>query len=82
MNTARAILELVLAPADRVLASLPLGTARIATLVLLILPVLVVLLLPRSSIFRGATNQTWTRDLRLWAVVFTIPYAVVYFLAG
>jgi hypothetical protein len=57
------------------------GAARVAAVALLVLPLLAVLRLRRASILRGAPSTSRWRDLRLWAIVATLPYVVLYLLA-
>ena len=38
--------------------------------------------LRREFVFRGAPDQQWWRDLRLWATLVVIPYVAVYLVMG
>jgi hypothetical protein len=66
---------------DSALGAIPLGAARYCAVALLVLPVLGLALAPREWIYRGAPDQRRARDLRWWAAVVTLPYAVLYLLA-
>lgn len=81
MSLLRILFESFLGPADRLLAALPLESARVAAIALLSIPPLVCLFASRRWIYRGASDTSGWRDLRWWAVAFTLPYLVVYWLA-
>ena len=68
-------------PIDRALGSVPLGAARWAALALLCVPVLVTWRANKGDVLRGASDHKAWRDLRWWAVLFTLPYVLVYWLA-
>ncbi len=76
----RSILEFVLGPIDAALGALPLWSARIAVALLLILPAVAVSWLSRDWVLRGAPDRARWRDLRVWAVLFILPYLVIYLL--
>ncbi len=78
MSALRALFEAIFGPLNAALGSLPLGVAPAFVALLLILPLVWVLRLGRASVFRGAPDEAWWRDLRLWAVVVTLPYLVIY----
>ncbi len=78
LATLEAALEFVLGPADALLGSLPLWTARVAVALLLVLPAAAVWRLDRDWVLRGAPNRARWRDLRVWAVLFVVPYLVIY----
>ena len=78
MSALRTVLETLLAPFHALLGSLPLGFARVAVVLLLVLPLVVVLRLDRDVIYLGSADRSRWRDLRLWAVVVTVPYLLIY----
>ena len=75
------LLRAIFGPVNELLGALPMGAARVSTFALLLLPLLVVLRLPRAWILRGAPSPSRWRDLRLWAAVAMLPYLVLYLLA-
>lgn len=79
----RGVIDAVFGPLDRMLGSVPIEAAPWAAAALLIVPLgFVVLALPREGILRGAPSTNRWRDLRIWAVLVTLPYIVLYLLAG
>jgi hypothetical protein len=50
-------------------------------LALLVVPVVLLARARREWIYLGAPDGRRIRDLRLWAALVTLPYAVLYFLA-
>jgi hypothetical protein len=76
------LLRALFAPVNALLGALPMGAARVAAVALLVVPLLVVLRLPRASVLRGAPTASAWRDLRLWAAVAILPYVLLYLLAG
>jgi hypothetical protein len=75
------LLRATLGTLDAAIGAVPLGAARWSALALLVAPVLVVALARREWIYRGAPDQRSARDLRFWAVLVTLPYAILYLLA-
>ena len=70
----------VFAPVNRALAAIPMSTARWVALAYIAAGALWTFLLPRRYIYEGAPSLSRWRDLRLWAVVFLIPFALIYLL--
>jgi hypothetical protein len=66
---------------DGWLGAIPLGAARWSAAALLVLPVVVLAFARREWIYRGAPDQRRARDLRMWAALVTLPYAILYLLA-
>ena len=75
------LLRATLGTLDSVLGEIPLGAARYCAVALLVLPVLGLAFAPREWIYRGAPDQRRARDLRFWAALVTLPYAILYLLA-
>ncbi|HVS13333.1 MAG TPA: hypothetical protein VMV46_05390 [Thermoanaerobaculia bacterium] len=75
------LLRALFEPVNALLGALPMGAARVAAVALLVIPLLVVIRLPRSSVLRGAPSTSSWRDLRLWAVVAVLPYVLLYLFA-
>jgi hypothetical protein len=66
---------------DAALGALPLGAARWCATALLVAPVVVATLARRDWIYRGAPDSRAIRDLRVWAALVTLPYALLYLFA-
>ena len=71
-----------LAPLDEWLTALPPWSWKASTIGLFVLGAVFALLFRRSYIYRGAPDGALWRDLRIWAVVFLVPYVLVYLLLG
>ena len=80
MSSLRSLFETVWAPVDSLLGSLPMGAARLAVVLLLLIPTIVVLRQKRERIYEGAPDQARWRDLRIWAALFVLPYLLIYLL--
>ncbi len=81
MEALRTLLEAFFGPFDRALLSLPLWVARFSAVLLLLVPALwVALRSERSVVMRGAPDDSRWRDLRLWAILVTLPYVLIYLL--
>ena len=65
-------------PVNEALGSIPLGAARWFAVGYIVLGALWTLLLPRKYIYLGAPSEARWRDLRLWAFVFLLPFALIY----
>lgn len=63
---------------DALLGAIPLGAARWVIVGFYGAAAASCFLLPRDFVFRGAPDQRWYRDLRLWAVAVTAPYVLIY----
>lgn len=75
------LLRATLGTLDAGLGAIPLGAARWCALALLVVPVVLLARARREWIYLGAPDGHRLRDLRLWAALVTLPYAVLYFLA-
>ncbi len=69
-------------PIDVWLGQVPMWVAMVCCMGLFAAAVLWVWTLKRSFIFRGAPDQAWWRDLRIWATVVVLPYILIYLLLG
>ncbi|MEM6703169.1 MAG: hypothetical protein AAGA81_06105 [Acidobacteriota bacterium] len=78
MSALRQFLEAFFGPLDQLLGSLPLMTGRVAVALLLLVPLVWVLRLDREFILLGSPDRARWRDLRLWAVLVTLPYLAIY----
>jgi hypothetical protein len=74
------VLAAFFGPINRALGAIPLSSARWVAVGYIAVGALWVFLLPRSYIYQGAPSQAWWRDLRLWAFVFLLPFALIYIL--
>jgi hypothetical protein len=74
----RELFETIFTPVDRWLGAVPLAAARWLTLAYLITPCCLLFLLDEATLWRGAPRRAARYDLRLWSVVATIPYALIY----
>ncbi len=63
---------------DRWLLGIPIAWARYVVVAMFALAAVWVLSLKRDYVYLGAPDTRRWRDLRLWTVVFLIPYIVVY----
>jgi hypothetical protein len=69
-------------PIDQWLGSLPMSVAMACAIGLFVVAGAWVWTLRREFIFRGAPDQKWWRDLRIWSMVVLLPYIGVYLLLG
>jgi len=69
-------------PIDNWLGSLPMSVAVGCAIGLLVVAGIWVWTLKREFIFRGAPDQQWWRDLRLWSMAVLLPYIAIYILLG
>lgn len=69
-------------PIDRWLGSLPMSVAMACAIGLFLVAIVWVWGLRREFIFRGAPDQRWYRDLRIWATLVLLPYVAIYVLLG
>ena len=69
-------------PVDEWLGSLPMSVAIGCAIGLFTVAGIWVWTLKREFIFRGAPDQQWWRDLRLWSMLVLLPYVAVYLLLG
>ncbi len=63
---------------DRWLLAIPIAWARFVVVAMFALAAVWVLSLKRDYVYLGAPDTSRWRDLRLWTVVFLIPYIIVY----
>lgn len=63
---------------DRWLLAIPITWARYVVVAMFALAALWVLSLKRDYVYLGAPDTRRWRDLRLWTVLFLIPYVIVY----
>lgn len=78
MTALRGLLEALFSPVDRLLGALPLASGKVAVALLLLVPLVWVLRLDRDFVLLGSPDESRWRDLRLWAVVVTVPYLLIY----
>ncbi len=64
------------------LARLPLWVAQICVLTLFVAAGAWALMLPREFIYLDAPDRARWRDLRIWAVLFLVPYVTLYVVLG
>ncbi len=64
------------------LMAIPLSVARYVPVALFVIAAIFALTQKRSFVFLGAPTQAAWRDLRIWTVVFLIPYVVIYLWLG
>ena len=76
----RGLFEAIFGPVNGALGAIPFEWARPLTVGFLILAAVAVFLIPRDYVFLGAKEKSWKLDLRLWAVIFLIPYILIYLL--
>lgn len=69
-------------PLDAWLGNLPMWVAMACAIGLYVVAVIWVWGLRREFVFRGATDNRWWRDLRIWATIVVIPYVAVYLVLG
>ena len=69
-------------PIDRWLGGLPMWVAVACAVGLYVIALCWVWCLRHEFVFRGAPDQRWWRDLRIWATIVVIPYVAVYLLLG
>lgn len=65
-------------PVDAWLGSLPMWVAVACAMGLYLVALVWVWLLGREFVFRGAPDDRWWRDLRIWSTAVLLPYIVVY----
>lgn len=80
VRIAEQVFRPVFAPINRALSAIPLAAARWVAFSYIVFGALWTFLLPRKYIYEGAPSQAWWWDLRLWAVVFLLPFALIYLL--
>ena len=64
------------------LMAIPLSAAKYFPIGLFVLAAIFALSHKRSYVYLGAPTQAAWRDLRIWTVVFLIPYVVIYLWLG
>lgn len=69
-------------PIDDWLGGLPMWVALTSAVGLYVVALVWVWFLRRDFVFRGAPDNSWWRDLRIWATLVTIPYVIVYLIFG
>ncbi|HVR30633.1 MAG TPA: hypothetical protein VMS86_14000 [Thermoanaerobaculia bacterium] len=74
----RSFLQAVLGPFDALLGAIPLEAARWIVVGFFLIAGAGALLVPRAFVFRGAPDDRWHRDLRLWAILVLLPYLLIY----
>lgn len=67
-------------PIDAWLLSLPPWVWTASAIALIVLGAFSTLLFSREYVFRGAPDRAAWRDLRIWALLFVIPFVLVYLL--
>lgn len=72
----------LLAPLDGWLAAQPPTVWRLSAVALIVVGSLWVVFVPRRFVLRGAPDERPWRDLRFWAVLVALPYALIYLLLG
>jgi hypothetical protein len=70
------------APIDEWLGRLPMSVAMVCAVGLYVVALVWVWGLRREFVFRGAPDDQWWRDLRIWATAVVIPYIAIYLLLG
>lgn len=75
-------LKMVHEPIDIWLGQLPMWIAMVCAVGLYVVALIWVWSLRREFIFRGAPDQKWWRDLRIWGSLLVIPYIAIYLLLG
>lgn len=73
-------LKSLLEPLDTWLAGLPAWAGPVSATALFLAAVFWVLLLKREYVYLGAPDQAVWRDLRIWALLVTLPYVVIYWM--
>ena len=76
------VLKPLHAPLDAWLGSLPMWVAMACAIGLFVVAGIWVWCLPRAFVYRGAPDNRWWRDLRIWATVVLLPYIGIYLLLG
>jgi hypothetical protein len=69
-------------PIDNWLGSLPMWVAMACAIGLFAIAGTWVWTLRKEFVFRGAPDQSWWRDLRLWATAVLLPYVAIYLVLG
>ncbi len=69
-------------PIDQWLGRLPMSVAMVCAVGLYVVALVWVWGLRREFVFRGAPDDHWWRDLRIWATAIVIPYIAIYLLLG
>ena len=75
-------LKSIQAPIDEWLGTSPMWGALACALGLYAAALIWVWFLRHRFVFRGAPDEHWWRDLRIWATVVTVPYVVIYLILG
>ena len=75
-------LKSVQKPIDDWLGTAPMSVAMACAVGLFVVALIWTWALNRDFIFRGAPDDAWWRDLRIWATLVVIPYVTVYLLLG
>jgi hypothetical protein len=75
-------LKSFLGPLDRFLSGLEPWVWKACAIGFFICGGLFALCFKRSYIYQGAPDQAAWRDLRLWALLFLLPFIVVYWILG
>ncbi len=69
-------------PIDQWLGTIPMWIAMACAIGLFAIALIWVWTLKSEFVFRGAPDDQWWRDLRIWATLVVIPYITVYLLLG
>ena len=72
----------VFGPIDEFLVSLPPGAWVTISVLFILLGGGSALFFKYEFIYRGAPDRALWRDLRLWAILFVIPFALLYYFFG
>lgn len=72
------ILRDLLAPLDRFLSGLSPSAGRVCAVTLFVVAAVWAMRLKKEYVYLGAPDRAAWRDLRIWTVVFLLPYIVVY----
>ncbi len=81
MARLRPLFDAIFGPLDAALGAIPESVAPWAASALLIVPLLFVIRIPLERLLHDAPDTRRWRDLRIWAVVITLPYLLIYMLA-
>lgn len=71
-------LKAILGPLDHWLSTLPTSVARGTAVALFAIATIWAFSLKREYIYLGAPDQARWRDLRIWTVMVTLPYIIIY----
>ena len=72
------ILRDLLGPLDRFLAELSPNVGRVCAVTFFIIAAIWAVRLKKEYVYLGAPDTAPWRDLRIWTVVFLVPYVVIY----